>query len=101
MFWLAWIGWAVVFAVLFSVVKALDRLNHSVELIDARLDLLSGRLADVLAIVSAANTHARIERGISATDSLLEFAKDTSPASRVLATAEPRAAKERERSSGH
>jgi hypothetical protein len=88
MFWLAWIGWAVVFAVLFSVVKALDRLNHSVELIDARLDHLAGRLAEVLASPSVASAPGRIERGASVTDSLLEFASDT------------RSAKELERSAG-
>ncbi len=100
MLWLSWIGWAVVFAVLFSVVKALDRLNHSVELIDARLDHLSNRLAEVMSAISAGNAAARIERSPTATESLLGFATD-SPASRVLATAEPRSAKELERSSGH
>lgn len=77
MLWLAWIGWAVVFAVLFSLVKALDRLNHSVELIDARLDHLSVRLTEALAAANLGSTHGRIERGSAPADSLLDFAPDS------------------------
>jgi hypothetical protein len=75
MFWLAWIGWAVVFAVLFSLIKTLDRLNHSVELIDARLDHLSGRLTEVLAAVNLASSRPRLERS-APSESLLELAAD-------------------------
>lgn len=94
MFWLAWIGWAVVFAVLFSVVKGLDRLNHSVELIEARLDHMSGRLTELLLAINAGKTHGRIDRGDTTSPDLLEFAQEKSAAARVLATMESRSGNE-------
>jgi hypothetical protein len=98
MFWLAWIGWAVVFAALFSIVKMLDRLNHSVALVDARLAHLSGRLAEVVATLNTTDRH--VEPG-SVPDSLLEFANELPSVPRVSMKAEPRGPKKREHSSEH
>lgn len=54
---IAWILSAAVFAVLFSLVKTIDRLNHSIELVHARLDQMSARLTEVVASVDALVAH--------------------------------------------
>lgn len=60
MLWISWIVCAVLLATLFSVVKTLDRLVYSVQLIDARLDLLSTSIAE-LASAHAGATHAHLD----------------------------------------
>jgi hypothetical protein len=57
MLWIAWIVCAIVFAVLFSVIKTLDRLNYSVELVHARLDQMSASIAELVVSVNALTAH--------------------------------------------
>lgn len=50
-----WILAAVVFAVLFSLVKTIDRLVYSIEGVHARLDQMSANLTEVVATLDALN----------------------------------------------
>lgn len=52
-----WILAAIVFAVLFSLVKTIDRLVYSVELVHARLDQMSASLTEVVATLDALHAH--------------------------------------------
>ena len=53
MLWISWLLCAVVFAVLFSVVKTVDRLCYSIELIDARLDHLTRSVEHLTGVINA------------------------------------------------
>lgn len=60
MLWLAWILVAVVCAVLFSVIKTLDRVTIAVQLLDARLDRMTAGIEELKTLVNV--THARLEQ---------------------------------------
>lgn len=63
MFWISWVLCAIVFAVLFSIVKTVDRLCYSVELVDARLDRLTKSVESLTSLINAASAPAQIDRG--------------------------------------
>lgn len=48
--WITWIVCSIVFAVLFSVIKTVDRLRYAVELLDTRVDGMSKSLDGLVAL---------------------------------------------------
>jgi hypothetical protein len=52
MLWLAWILVAIICAVLFSVIKTLDRVTYAVQLLDARIDRMAAGVEELTALVN-------------------------------------------------
>jgi hypothetical protein len=48
--WITWIVCSIVFAVLFSVIKTLDRVRYAVELLDARIDQMAKSVDGLVAV---------------------------------------------------
>lgn len=86
MLWISWIVAAVVLAALFSVVKTMDRLTYSMEVVDARLDTMAKAIAELSAVVSATNAAARLS-GPGASGELGEAAPAGAAQGRARVTA--------------